>query len=73
MELSIDLIWNGEFMFLLCTQVLRTHVVDTCAIQGISIAGRDAIISQLADETTIFKTKLQAIHVINNFSQASGL
>ena len=63
-------------MFLLCTQILTTHVVIS-VIQGISIAGRDIIISQLADDTIIFlKNASQipvAIHVINHFSEASGL
>ena len=45
---------------MLCTQILSTHIINN-AIQGISIAGRDFIINQLADDTT------------NNFIMASGL
>jgi len=66
----------SPYLFLLCTQILTTHVINS-SIQGISIAGRDIIISQLADDTTIFlKNASQipvTIHVISQFSKASGL
>ena len=66
----------SPYLFLLCTQILTTYVCNS-TIQGISIAGRDIIISQLADDTTIFlKNASQipvAIQVIKQFSEASGL
>lgn len=46
-------------------------------MEGISIAGRNIILSQLADDTTLFlKNNLQvkpAIKTIEGFSKASGL
>lgn len=64
------------YLFLLCTHILTTHIINS-DIQGISIANRDIIISQLADDTTLLlKNATQiavALYVINEFSQASGL
>lgn len=66
----------SPYLFLLCTQILALHIKNS-NIQGISIAGRDIIISQLADDTTVFlKNSDQvpvALQIIENFSKASGL
>lgn len=66
----------SPYLFLLCTQLLTNHIYHS-DIQGISVAGRDVFISQLADDTTLFlKDASQipvALNCINDFSLASGL
>lgn len=51
--------------------------IKSSQLKGISIAGRDIIISQLADDTALFlKDQHQipvALKVIDAFSKASGL
>ena len=65
----------SPYLFLLCTQILTTHINSN--IKGINIACRDILISQLADDTTLFlKDASQvpiALNTINEFSKASGL
>ena len=66
----------SPYLFILCTQLLSTHIKNS-SLKGIFIADREIIISQLADDTTLFlKNASQvpiAIHTIDLFSAASGL
>lgn len=64
------------YLFLIVAQMF-CHFVKLCKLEGISIAGRSVLLSQLADDTTLFlKNALQvkpAINAIQMFSKASGL
>uniref|UniRef100_A0A3Q3AHM4 Reverse transcriptase domain-containing protein n=1 Tax=Kryptolebias marmoratus TaxID=37003 RepID=A0A3Q3AHM4_KRYMA len=66
----------SPYLFILCTQLLSSHIKNS-PLKGISIADREIIISQLADDTTLFlKNSSQvpiAIQTIDLFSSASGL
>lgn len=66
----------SPYLFILCTQLLSTHIKSS-ALKGISIAEREVILTQLADDTTLFlKDASQvpiAIKTIELFSAASGL
>uniref|UniRef100_A0A3B3HE69 Reverse transcriptase domain-containing protein n=1 Tax=Oryzias latipes TaxID=8090 RepID=A0A3B3HE69_ORYLA len=66
----------SPYLFLLCTQILSNHICSS-NVQGITIAGKELIISQLADDTTLFLKNSSQIplilDVINIFSQTSGL
>uniref|UniRef100_A0A3Q3BIJ9 Reverse transcriptase domain-containing protein n=1 Tax=Kryptolebias marmoratus TaxID=37003 RepID=A0A3Q3BIJ9_KRYMA len=66
----------SPYLFLLCTQLL-TDAIKLSPIKGITAAGQEIIISQLADDTTLFlKNSSQiplSIDLINSFSAASGL
>lgn len=66
----------SPYLFLLCTQLL-SDFIKLSHLKGISIAEREVIISQLADDTTLFlKDASQvsmAINTIKIFSKASGL
>lgn len=43
----------SPYLFLLCAQLLPTFVYES-GVQGICLAGREIVISQLADDTTVF-------------------
>ena len=45
-------------LFILCTQLLSTHIKNS-ALKGISIAEREVILTQLADDTTLVLKKCQ--------------
>ena len=66
----------SPYLFLLVTQLLATHIKSS-ALKGITIVDREIVISQLADDTTIFlKDSTQvphALNIISVFSKASGL
>ncbi len=66
----------SPYLFVLAAQLLADQVKQS-NLTGISIAGREVIISQLADDTTLFlKNSNQvavALGVIDAFSKASGL
>uniref|UniRef100_A0A3B3BAV7 Reverse transcriptase domain-containing protein n=1 Tax=Oryzias melastigma TaxID=30732 RepID=A0A3B3BAV7_ORYME len=66
----------SPYLFLLVAQLLCDHIKSS-PLQGISIANRSIVISQLADDTTLFlKDSSQiplAINIIKSFSKASGL
>lgn len=66
----------SPYLFLLCTQLL-TDSLKLSPLKGISMAGNEVIISQLADDTTLFLKDLSQIplslDLINTFSAASGL
>lgn len=66
----------SPYLFLLAAQLLCEHIKNS-NLQGISIAEKTVIISQLADDTTLFlKDSSQvplAIDIIEAFSKASGL
>ena len=58
---------------LLITQLLANSL-NNSPVQGISIAGKEMIISQLADDTTLFLKDANQIPIsIQSFSKASGL
>ncbi len=46
----------SPYLFILCTQLLATHIKNS-SLKGITIADREIIISQLADDTTLFLRK----------------
>ena len=50
----------SPYLFILCTQRLSTHIKNS-ALKGISIAEREVILTQLADDTTLFKKKCQLL------------
>ncbi len=62
--------------FILTTQLLVNHIKNS-TLQGVSVMGRETIISQLADATTLFlKNSDQipfAFNTIKLFSNAPGL
>uniref|UniRef100_A0A8C7XSJ8 Reverse transcriptase domain-containing protein n=1 Tax=Oryzias sinensis TaxID=183150 RepID=A0A8C7XSJ8_9TELE len=64
------------YLFLLVAQVFCRYIKSS-NIDGISIAGKNILISQLADDTTLFlKNSSQVprvLQVIETFSKASGL
>uniref|UniRef100_A0A096MGV5 Reverse transcriptase domain-containing protein n=1 Tax=Poecilia formosa TaxID=48698 RepID=A0A096MGV5_POEFO len=65
----------SPYLFLLCSQILTTHISNS-AVQGIGIANKELIISQLADDTTLFLRNANQIPLaleVINFSKASGL
>ena len=66
----------SPYLFLICAQLLSDFIKQS-PIEGISIAGKEIIISQLADDTSLFfKNASQisvAINWISIFSSASGL
>lgn len=66
----------SPYLFLLAAQLLCTYIKSS-TLQGITIANKTIIISQLADDTTLFlKNKLQipiVTSLMESFSMASGL
>lgn len=66
----------SPYLFLLCTQLLANHIKNS-GLKGMSVLDREIIISQLADDTTLFlndATQVSAaLDVIQVFSSASGL
>lgn len=66
----------SPYLFLIAAQCLATYISNS-DLQGVVVAGRQVIISQLADNTTLFlKNAAQvprALELINTFSKASGL
>lgn len=66
----------SPYLFLVAAQLLSSFLLST-HLQGITIANKHILISQLADDTTLFlKDELQipiAIQHIKVFSKASGL
>uniref|UniRef100_A0A8C6NIX7 Reverse transcriptase domain-containing protein n=1 Tax=Nothobranchius furzeri TaxID=105023 RepID=A0A8C6NIX7_NOTFU len=64
------------YLFLLRTQILATNISNSVA-QGITIADKELVISQLADDITLFLKNANqiplALSVISDFSEASGL
>ncbi len=66
----------SPYLFILTTQLLANHIKNS-NLQGISVMGREIIITQLADDTTLFlKNSDQiplALNTIKLFSNASGL
>lgn len=63
-------------LFLLAAQLL-CEFIKSSSLQGVSIAGRSIIISQLADNTTLFLKDGSQIHlaidILEYFTKASGL
>ena len=67
----------SPYPFLICTQLL-TESIKLSPLKGISIADGEVIISQLADDTTLFLREVSQIPIITidlitTFSIASGL
>ncbi len=66
----------SPYLFLIAAQLLSSSL-SSSALQGITVANKYILISQLADDTTLFlKDKSQipvAIELIKCFSKASGL
>ncbi len=66
----------SPYLFILTTQLLANQIKNS-NLQGISVMGREIIITQLADDTTLFlKNSDQiplALNTIKLFSNASGL
>ncbi len=67
----------SPFLFLLVVELLSIGIVNNYEIQGLKIFDNVLKISQLADDTTLFKKNVSfiphAISFINTFSRASGL
>lgn len=66
----------SPYLFLLASQFLALHI-SSSNLQGIRIDDRHIIISQLADDTTLFLNDASqiplALRLIDSFSRASGL
>uniref|UniRef100_A0A8C6M3H9 Reverse transcriptase domain-containing protein n=1 Tax=Nothobranchius furzeri TaxID=105023 RepID=A0A8C6M3H9_NOTFU len=66
----------SPYLFLLCTQILASYIANS-PMKGINIADREVVISQLADDTTIFLKNANqvsiALKILDDFSKASGL
>lgn len=66
----------SPYLFLVVSQLLASHI-KASTIEGISIIEKKLIITQLADDTTLFlqndKQIPTAIRVIEEFSKASGV
>lgn len=66
----------SPYLFLICAQLLSDFIKQS-PIKGISIADREIVISQLADDTSLFLKNASQISVAVNrisvFSRASGL
>jgi len=66
----------SPYVFLPCTQLL-SDFIKLNHLKGITIAKKEILISQLADDTTLFLLDASqvsaAINVIKSFSSASGL
>lgn len=66
----------SPYLFLLVAQLLADHIKSS-EINGINILGRESIITQRADDATLFlKNGNQvpvAINIISQFSKGSGL
>lgn len=66
----------SPYLFLLATQFLNLHIKES-PVKGISIAGTDLFISQLADDTALFLRDASQIPIalssLQSFSNASGL
>uniref|UniRef100_A0A3B5R4M7 Reverse transcriptase domain-containing protein n=1 Tax=Xiphophorus maculatus TaxID=8083 RepID=A0A3B5R4M7_XIPMA len=66
----------SPYLFLICSQLL-SDFIKLNHLKGISFADKNIIISQLADDTTLFlKDASQvslAINIVEKFSRASGL
>lgn len=66
----------APYLFLLSAQILSLLIMAS-DVQGIEIAGRQIVISQVADDTTLFlknsKQIPKAINLIKLFSEESGL
>lgn len=66
----------SPYLFLLASQLLALHI-SSSNLQGITIDDRQIIISQLADDTTLFLNDASqiphALKLIESFSKASGL
>lgn len=66
----------SPYLFLIATQFLNLHIKES-PVKGISIAGTELIISQLADDTALFLRDISQIPIaltsLQSFSNASGL
>ncbi|KAF7650888.1 hypothetical protein LDENG_00119260 [Lucifuga dentata] len=66
----------SPFLFIISTEMLSIHIKNS-NIAPLDVLGKSVIISQLADDTTIFMKQLSEVpkilHCINSFSKASGL
>uniref|UniRef100_A0A8C7XZI9 Reverse transcriptase domain-containing protein n=1 Tax=Oryzias sinensis TaxID=183150 RepID=A0A8C7XZI9_9TELE len=66
----------SPYLFLLVPQLLTDHIKSS-ALEGINLIDKELIITQLADDTTLFlKNEKQipvAFDIIGTFSKASGL
>lgn len=67
----------SPYLFILATEMLAIYIKNCNDIKKLNVLGTDIIISQLADDTTIFlKDRYQistTIAKIEKFSKASGL
>ncbi len=66
----------SPYLFLIATQFLCFHIKES-PVKGISVAGTELIISQLADDTALFLRDASQIPIalksLLSFSNASGL
>lgn len=67
----------SPYLFLLVTEILSIYIKKSDDIQKLNVFGTEIVISQLADDTTLFLKNEQqipkAIEKIEKFSKASGL
>ena len=67
----------SPYLFILVTEMLAIYIKNCNEIKHLHVLGTDIVISQLADDTTIFVQDRHQIPItidkIKNFSKASGL
>jgi hypothetical protein len=68
---------TSPLLFIIVTELLAIHVKNNLNIQPLNVMGNSLVISQLADDTTLFLKNARQIPValqeISLFSKASGL
>lgn len=67
---------TSPYLFLIVAQLLAVHIKSS-TVKGISLIGKELIITQLADDTTLFLQNehqiSDAVEAVKEFSKASGL
>jgi len=68
---------TSPLLFIIVAELLAIHVKNNLNIQPLNVMGNSLVISQLADDTTLFLKNARQIPValkeISLFSKASGL
>jgi hypothetical protein len=68
----------SPYLYLICAEILSLLIRKNVDIKGIKMNAVERLISQFADDTTLFldgseKSFKEAIHTLNKFSKMSGL
>lgn len=68
----------SPYLYLICAEVLSLMIRRNSNIKGINVKGKEALLSQFADDTTLFldgseRSLRAAIQTLNEFAEISGL